>query len=414
MVDESERRARMVLACITEPGDLRLRALLAEYTPGEVLESVRRTRAVAAWSRRLPRFDAGRVLALAERHRLRFVVPGDEEWPTSLHDLDRCDPVQDAGGAPLGLWLRGRDGLADLARRAVGIVGSRASTAYGERVAFDLAAGVVAHGITVVSGGAYGIDAAAHRGALAQRGPTIAVLAGGLDDYYPRGNAALLRQIADQGLLVSETPPGEHPTRHRFLTRNRLIAALSAGTVIVEAGVRSGARNTVTWATSCGRVVMAVPGPVGSATSFTPHRLIREGEAVLVATDAEVRELIAPAGESLVVKPSRGRLLDALGRGEQALYEALPARGERDTGDLALRAGLSVPEALSALEALRTRGLVAPAAGGGWKLGAVQDRPVTSAEQQHGGRHASGHDGDHLELALGDLADHPGADPRAE
>lgn len=402
MVEESERRARMVLACVTEPGDPRLRTLLADYTPGEVLESVRRTRAVSAWSRRLAAFDPARVLALAERHRLRFVVPGDDEWPEALHDLDRADPVQDSGGAPLGLWLRGRDRLADVVPRAVAIVGSRASTAYGERVAIDLAAGVAAHGITVVSGGAYGIDAAAHRGALAQHGRTIAVLAGGLDDYYPRGNATLLGEVAERGLLVSEAAPGEHPTRRRFLTRNRLIAAMSAGTVIVEAGVRSGARNTVTWATSCGRVVMAVPGPVGNATSFTPHRLIREGEAVLVTTDAEVREMIAPAGEAMVVKPARRRLLDELGHEEKAIYEALPARGERDTGELALRAGLTVPAALPALEGLRARGLVVPAKGGGWALGAVQDRPVGAAKHEHGRPHGERHDSDQPALARGD------------
>ena len=169
------------------------------------------------------------------------------------------------------MWLAGGGDLAELAAQSVAVVGSRASTPYGDTVAAELAAELSESGRSVLSGGAYGIDAAAHRGCLAGRTPTVAVLAGGLDQPYPSGHRPLFDRIAERGVLVSELAPGEHPTRVRFLARNRLIAALTPGTVLVEAAARSGARNTVTWANVLGRIVMAVPGPVTSATSVTPH-----------------------------------------------------------------------------------------------------------------------------------------------
>lgn len=374
----------MSLACVVEAGDLRLAGLLRDHTPEEVWQGLRRSTADNAWTRRARAHALRPVLLLARTHGLRFVVPGDEEWPACLQGLGACEPVQDGGGLPVGLWVRGEQSLAALARDAVAIVGSRASTAYGDRVAADLGAGLAGSGTTVVSGAAYGIDAAAHRGALAERGPTVAVLAGGLDEAYPRAHAALVAEIAAHGAVVSEIPPGEHPTRRRFLTRNRLIAALSAGTVIVEAGVRSGARNTVTWANALGRLVMAVPGPVGNATSVGPHRLIRDGEAVLVTGLDDVREMVAPAGEELVTPHAQVRLLDTLDADQRAVHEALPGRGSRDTGDLALRAGLGIRETLVALDGLCERGL-AERAPDGWKLGRTQDRPLPSPQQQRGG-----------------------------
>lgn len=384
MVDDDERVARMALGCVVEPGDLKLKQLLRRFGPVEVWETLRRSLTDSAWTRRARALDLRAVELLARQHRLRFIVPGDEEWPGHLAALDTCEPVQESGGAPVGLWLRGEHVLAGLAATAVALVGSRASTAYGDRVTADLGAALAAEGVTVVSGGAYGIDAAAHRGALAEKGPTVAVLAGGLDEFYPRAHVNLLGEVAAHGLVVSEVPPGEHPTRRRFLTRNRLIAALTAGTVIVEAGVRSGARNTVTWANACGRSVMAVPGPIGNPTSYTPHRLIREGEAVLVTGLAEVMELVGPVGASLPVKPTQPRLLDLVDADQHAVYEALPARGSRDAGDLALRAGLTVRETLVALNGLCDAGLAGVADDGGWRLGRVQDQPVPSAHQERG------------------------------
>lgn len=381
MVDE--REARMALNCVVEGGDPLLARLLADHTPEEVWQGVRQGAVREAWARRAGELALAPIEALARRHGVRFVVPGDDEWPEGLGALDTCEPVQDRAGAPVGLWVAGGRPLDELVRSSVAIVGSRASTQYGDRVASDWAADLAAQGTTVVSGGAYGIDAAAHRGALAERGRTLAVLANGLDEAYPRSHEGLLGQVREAGLLVSEYPPGEHPTRLRFLARNRLIAALSRATVIVEGAARSGARNTVSWATACGRPVGAVPGPASSAQSYTPHRLVREGEAVLVASADHVRELVAPMGEVLDLRPAQRRLLDALSPGELALYDALPSRGGRDAGELALRAGLSVPQALTALGGLAQRGLVAQRADGRWKLGPVENRPLRSPQEDH-------------------------------
>lgn len=382
MGEREERAARMALACVAEAGDLRLRDALRVAEAPEVWHAVRTSTTDDAWTRRAAQLDLGAVVAAGHRHGLRFLIPSDPDWPTGLADLDHSEPVQRWGGMPVGLWVRGRACLAELTASAVAIVGCRASTAYGDRIASDLGAGLAATGTTVVSGGAFGIDAAAHRGALAEGGPTIAVMAGGLDDYYPKGNTAMLGQVAEHGLVVSETPPGVAPSRRRFLTRNRLIAGLSAGVVVVEGTARSGARNTVSWATSCLRLVMAVPGPVSNSTSYLPHLLVRDREAELVTGLEDVREAIAPMGQDLLTRATQPRLLDELDADQAAVYEALPSRGSRSTGEIALESGVHLRVALVALEELRARGLAAALPDGGWRLGVVQDRPVRSAQQQ--------------------------------
>lgn len=375
-----DRAARLALNAVVEPGDLALAKLLERYQPEEIWELVQRGHGPAPWVRRAAGWVPGRVEERAQRHRLRFIVPGDPTWPGGLEALAACE-VGGMGGAPLGLWLAGAVDLAGLMASSVALVGSRASTAYGERVASEWAAELSDAGTTVVSGGAYGIDAAAHRGSLAEGGPTVAVLAHGLDAVYPKGNDALFRRVREAGGLVSEYPPGEHPTRMRFLARNRLIAALTRCTVVVEAAARSGARNTASWALACGRPVAAVPGPVGNAQSFTPHRLIRDGEATLVATLDQVRELIAPLGGDWDPRPAQPRLLDTLEPGERAVYEALPSRGGRAAGELSLASGLPLPSTLAALGALEAAGLVARRGDGRWGLGPVENRPIASPHQ---------------------------------
>lgn len=365
----------MALTCVVEPGDARIAPLVEEFGAADVWAGLRRPGPVVEWARRAATVDLDRVRGRAEELGLRFLVPGDADWPQQLSVLGTCEPVVQARGVPLGLWVRGYGSLAELSERSVSIVGSRASTPYGDRVAADWAAGLAASGLTVVSGAAYGIDASAHRGALAEGGPTVAFVAGGLDVPYPRNHEPLLASIARAGLVVSELPPGEHPTRLRFLTRNRLIAALSGGTVIVEGAHRSGARNTVTWARACGRPVMAAPGAVTSAMSATPHRLVRDGEAVLVTSVEEIREEIGSLGEFAPARPDQGRLLDFLDPAVRAVYEALPGRGSRDLGDLAVRAGVSVPQAAAAMAELAERGLAEPASDGGWRIGTTQNRP---------------------------------------
>jgi DNA processing protein len=178
--------------------------------------------------------------------------------------------------------------LAACCGHAVAIVGSRAATAYGNHVASGIAVGLADGGWTVVSGAAYGIDAAAHSGALAADGITVAVLACGVDRPYPRAHAGLLQQIATYGLIVSEAPPGRQPSRDAFLARNRIIAALAGGVVVIEAGRRSGTMSTVAHADALGRPVMAVPGPVTSAVSAGCHQLIREQAALCVTSASDV------------------------------------------------------------------------------------------------------------------------------
>ncbi|HLZ36978.1 MAG TPA: DNA-processing protein DprA [Mycobacteriales bacterium] len=181
----------------------------------------------------------------------RFVCPGDAEWPSQLDDLHAT--------RPFGLWLRGGSHLRLVAVRSVAVVGARAATAYGEHVSGELAADLADAGWAVVSGGAFGVDAASHRGALAAGGATVAVLASGIDVPYPRGHDTLFDRIAHEGLLVTDWPPGAAPARLRFLVRKRVIAALTRGTVVVEAAARSGALNTARHARELGRLVMAGP-----------------------------------------------------------------------------------------------------------------------------------------------------------
>ncbi|MCC6496537.1 MAG: DNA-protecting protein DprA [Propionibacteriaceae bacterium] len=363
-----ERTARMCLAAVVEPGHPAVAEAVASYGAEQVWSGLVRPGSALPLSVRARALSPEDLRRRTSAERLRFAIPGDPDWPHGLADLVGCEPVNQLSGEPLGLWLGGGGDLGELAASAVAVVGSRASTAYGDTVAAELAAELSESGRTVLSGGAYGIDAAAHRGCLAGRTPTIAVLAGGLDQPYPSGHRPLFDRIAERGLLVSELAPGEHPTRVRFLARNRLIAAITPGTVLVEAAARSGARNTVTWANVLGRIVMAVPGPVTSATSVTPHRLIREAEAILVARAGDVLELLSPLGRANPRPPGERRATDSLSADELRLFESVPGRGSITAGDLALRAGLAIPTCLALLDELAERGFLVQNVLGQWQL----------------------------------------------
>lgn len=218
----------------------------------------------------------------------RFVIPGDLEWPQQLADL---------AAPPLGLYVRGEADLRMLSLTSIAVVGSRAASPYGTRIASDLAADLAERGWAVVSGAAFGIDGAAHRGVLAVGGLTAAVLANGVDEEYPRAHTDLIRRIRESGVVISEVPPGSHPTRSRFLTRNRIIAALTRGTVVVEAALRSGSLRTAAQAEELMRVVMATPGPIDSHSSAGVHRWIADRRAELVTSAAEVIELVGSLEE---------------------------------------------------------------------------------------------------------------------
>ena len=317
--------------------------------------------------------SAAEDLELLARRNGRLVTADDDEWPLlSFTGFARMDHRQrPESHPPLALWVVGSARLDDMAQRAVAIVGTRACTAYGEHVAADLAAGLVERDVTVVSGGAYGIDGAAHRATLATDGFTVAVLAGGIDVPYPSGHATLLHRIGQDGLVVSEYPPGVRPARHRFLTRNRLVAALSGATVVVEAGARSGAANTAAWARGLGRPVCAVPGPITSAASVGCHALLRD-EANLVTRAADVVELIGHIGELAPDEERPESLLDGLGEAEQRVYDALPARGRRTVDQIAVASGLPPMQVLGPLSMLEVCGLV-NRVDGYWRL----SRPKT-------------------------------------
>src|SRR5580658_6472863 len=305
---DEQRLARAALTYLAEPGDPALGALLGICEPAEVLAAIKADmlpgtgpgcgdtaasraaleRALGRWRIRLPELPDDAGVAAARCDDIRLICPGDPEWPGALDELGQARPY--------ALWLRGRADLHLSSLRSVSIVGSRAATGYGTHVAGEIAADLGERGWTIVSGGAYGIDAAAHRGALVTHAITIAVLACGVDYPYPAGHADLFADIAAQGLVASEWPPGRPPGRMRFLVRNRTIAALSAGTVIVEAGERSGALNTARHAANLGRALMAVPGPVTSAQSAGCHLLIRELGGTLVTRAADVIEMLSPIG----------------------------------------------------------------------------------------------------------------------
>ncbi len=368
-----ERLARVALARISEPGDPRLAGLVAELGAVAVHQALAAERGpddlrtdVAA---RLREADPERDLDVAQRLGIRFVIPSDDEWPHQLDDLAAAEPVQGRGGPPLGLWVRGPVRLHEL--HAVAIVGSRSATTYGADVAAELAAGVARAGVAVVSGAAFGIDQAAHRGAVAAGGVTVAVLACGVDRAYPAAHRGLLDHLAAEGAVVSELAPGCAPTRLRFLARNRLIAGLARGTVVVEAALRSGALNTANWTARLNRPLLGVPGPITSAPSQGVHQLIRSGAATLVTSGEEVLELVGAAGEHLVEVPrGRARARDRLPLRSQQVLDAVPVAACARADSIARTAGLGLVEVRSTLVRLRAHGLVEELPTG-WRLAAL-------------------------------------------
>lgn len=369
---DPERAARVVLSRIGEPGDPRLTGLVAELGPEAVLAGLQEQSAAGELKEdlaaRLLQVDPQVELDRAARQGIRVVTPADDEWPAGLGDLAHAPCLHERGGVPVALWAKGPGRLDELVARAVAVVGSRSATTYGAAVAGEIGAAVAGAGPTVVSGAAFGIDNAAHRGALAVHGPTVAVLACGVDRAYPVAHRRLLDYIADVGVVVSEAAPGCAPTRIRFLARNRLIAAMSQGTVVVEAAIRSGALNTANWAAGLSRTLMGVPGAVTSAPSAGVHQLIRVRGALLVTDGREVLEAIAPAGTHTldqVHEPVQPR--DLLSAEQRQVLDAVPVRRGAATAKIAHTAGLAPRRVEDALGDLRTAGFVEHASGL-WRL----------------------------------------------
>ncbi len=365
----------MALGRLGEPGDPRLARLVADLGAVVVHDHLLHERDVTGLatdvSARLEGLDPEADLERAARRGIRFVCPGDAEWPAALDDLDRCELLNGRGGAPLGLWVLGPGRLDERVAASVAVVGSRSATTYGVSVAGGIAADLAAASVTVVSGAAFGIDQAAHRGALAARGPTVAVLACGVDRAYPAAHRELLAYIAETGLLVSESPPGCAPTKLRFLSRNRLIAALTGGTLVVEAALRSGALNTANWAGLLHRTVMGVPGPVTSAPSQGVHELLRTKDAALVTRGADVLELVSavrlpPAGHAAGTTGGRGPAHPArpsgAGRPPGVLTRPPAVPGPRRRPGRAHRRTRAAPAAIGRLRRVVAAGMAARAA----------------------------------------------------
>lgn len=386
-----ERLARVGLSRIVEPGHPKVYAAVQEAGAVEVWNALRRGMAAGDVSMALRSgaahrgtgYDPEQDLRRLERCGGRVVVPDDVEWPgrqlTWPLALMRDAP-------PLALYVRGPHRLDEVVERSVAVVGARAATAYGVHVAGNLAHGVTQRGVAVVSGGAFGIDVAAHRGALASgRTPTVAVLACGVDVAYPRGHDRMLAQLAADGLIVSELPPGCAPTRVRFLVRNRLIAALSLGTVVVEAARRSGSLATLDRATRLNKVGMVVPGPVTSALSVGCHDRLRipvgaEGHVHCVTSAADVLDSMGRIGDD-AAEPQRGPVhpRDDLGELARRVLDAVPVRVGAGEASIARAAGVSPLAVQQTLPPLQVGGFVERTSSG-WRLTALgAGRPAKSS-----------------------------------
>lgn len=383
-----QRLARVALSLLAEPGNRELGILVHQTGPctalarlldgdgpdslvGAVAARLAAERVRARPGRGAPT-RPGRDFMLeraeaavrrAERLGARIVTPDDDEWPDQLADLVRISrpdapPLDRDVYPPLCLWVRGDAHLRKAFERSVAVVGARAATGYGTHVAAELAYGLADRDWSVVSGGAFGIDAAAHRGALAAGGLTVAVMACGIDRPYPLAHASLFERIADEGMLISEWPPGSAPHRLRFLIRNRVIAAGTRGTALVEAAARSGARQTLRRARALGRAPMAFPGPVTSAMSVGCHLELRGFATRLVTTVDEVIEEVGHVGELAPVPRGEHRPHDALDPAAARLLDAVLPRRTRTAEEVAAAAGVSGREARRVLPLLVDAGFV--------------------------------------------------------
>jgi DNA processing protein len=370
-----ERLARVTLTRVAEPGDevmgravrdRGVHAALLAARGGKRLPGAGPGR-TASYASRAARAQPVADLAAAHRSGARFLCPGDGDWPGQLDDL--------GAQRPYGLWVRGRPSLRLWALRSVAVVGARACTDYGAHMAVRLGAGLAAAGWVVVSGAAYGVDGVVHDAVLKAGGATIGVVANGVDVPYPRGNADLIGRIAEAGLLIGELPPGDHPTRSRFVLRNRVIAALTRGTVVVEARYRSGSLITARRAAALGRVTMGVPGPCTSGLSEGVHELLR-GDAAVVTDADEVVELVGEIGADLA-PPRLGPVLprDRLSPATARVLEALPGRGDVAEQEIADAVCAPVADTLGRLHELQALGFVARESGRWTLVRTARDGP---------------------------------------
>ena len=366
--------ARATFSLITEPGDRFAGALIKSLSPEVLLDLLLERASTSAVLSRLkeadgseellsrvtdfdsaysdalqrwnPRLKLGDVIAaldLAHKHGASILSPLSQEWPTALGDLQYASPHC--------LWIKTSNIELFEFSDSLSVVGSRNATGYGEWVTSEIVTDCSSRNLPIISGGAYGIDAIAHRAAIANGLVTVAFMAGGIDRLYPSGNASLFEKILDRGAVVAEQAPGASPTKWRFLQRNRLIAAMSSATIVIEAGQRSGALNTVTHAIELGRPVGAVPGPITSQSSAGCNRLISEGLVSSICAPNEAADLAL--GKAGWFQPE----LAGLGAYETRALDAMNSRS-LSPAEIASRAGLTSRETEIALGQLALLGFV--------------------------------------------------------
>ena len=349
----TDRQARLIISVAGEPGDERVGQAVAEFGAADAVKRWEGGHGADAMCTSIDRVLNSALIEQAVKSlnsvRGRFITPADEEWPDSLDDLDTA--------APVGLWCTGAGSLSEIANRSLAVVGARSATAYGQRIAHEIGVQAAKENVGVISGAAYGIDAAAHRGSLVGQGNTVAVLACGVDVAYPVSHRELLSSITDSGVVVSEAPPGAKPHKHRFLIRNRLIAALSQSTVVVEAALRSGSLSTSNWAHVLNRQIWGIPGPITSATSAGVHAAIRDNMMKIASsTDDIFCDFKSPA------LPIQLGLLDGA-------IVGLLSEGPRSSHEIAMHFGAEVDfhDLQAALSLLEVRKLIT-LSNQGWKL----------------------------------------------
>ena len=397
--DESREDAfaRATFSVLTEPGDRFAGALIEAFSAAEVLEfEVLKTSAVEIqrrlnangqlaeieeafgdfqtalaearerWRPRLQLAEVAKSLQLALKVNAKLVTPESEHWPAQLSDLQLA--------APHCLWVRSKAGSVQLLQNSIAIVGSRISTSYGEWVTSEIVSDCASRDLAIVSGGAYGIDAIAHRSAIACEQNTVAVMAGGIDKLYPSGNSTLLERVIDSGALVAEQAPGASPTKWRFLQRNRLIAALGSATIVVEAGFRSGALNTVTHAKQLDRLIGVVPGAITSQASAGCNRLIAEGLVTSICSPAQAADLAV--GKQGWFQPE----LSGLGALETRALDAMSSR-PLDSTQISKKAGLTAKEMAIALGQLSLLGFVEQGDRGWVKLPLEREQSTETGDQ---------------------------------
>jgi len=349
----TDRQARLIISIAGEPGDERVGQAVAEFGATESVKRWESGIGAEAMCKSVDRVMNSALIEQAVKSlnsvRGRFITPADDEWPATLDDLDTS--------APIGLWCIGNGSLSEITQRSLAVVGARSATSYGERIAHELGVQATKEDVGLISGAAYGIDAAAHRGTLAGRGKTVAVLACGADVAYPVSHRGLLSNITDSGVVVSEAPPGSKPHKHRFLIRNRLIAALSQTTVVVEAALRSGSLSTANWAHVLNRQIWGIPGPITSATSAGVHAAIRDNMMTIATSVDHIFKDFKPP-----TLPIQLGLLDGA-------IVGLLSETPRSTHELAMHFGSDVDfhDLQAALSILEVRKVIT-LSNQGWKL----------------------------------------------